>query len=140
VKRGAKCKSYHRVDISIIVDYYVDGEEDMKCPECDNNAIPFVRAWLAGPLFHIDCPGCHARLKVYKTGLSRFSSYVIGVSIGILIILWKYDVYWNPTVFVLAAVLLLILDFFIDRKFMILKRTPIARPMEDGRRTRTKKT
>ncbi len=96
----------------------------MKCPECGNNTIPFVKAWIAGPWFHLDCPGCHAKLKVHKPGLSRFSSYIIGVSIGILIILWKFDIYWSPAVFVSAAVLLLVLDFFIDRKLVVLKKTP----------------
>ncbi len=114
-----------RVDIGIMVDYYdVDGEKDMNCPECGDNAIPFVKAWIAGPWFHLSCPGCHAKLKVHKAGLSRFSSYVIGVSISILIVLGKFGVCWNPTVFVSAAILLLTLDFFIDRKFVVLKKTP----------------
>ena len=104
--------------------YGVDGEKDMKCPECGDNTIPFFKAWLAGPWFHLNCPGCRARLKVHKAGLSRFSSYVVGVSIGVLIILGKCGIYQSPTVFVLAAVLLIMLDFLIDRKFVILKKTP----------------
>jgi ribosomal protein S27E len=108
-----------------MVDYYdVDGEKGMKCPECGNNKIPFIKAWIAGSWFNLACPGCHAKLKVHKTGLSRFSSCVIGISIGILIILWKFNVYHSPTVFVPAAIFLLVLDLFIDRKFMILKKRP----------------
>jgi len=96
----------------------------MKCPECGDNAIPFFKAWVVGRWFRLGCPGCHAKLKVHKAGLSRFSSYVIGISIGILIVLGKFGVYWNPAVFVLAAVLLLMLDFFIDRKFVVLTKIP----------------
>ena len=105
--------------------YYYDayGEKNVKCPECDDNSIPFVKAWLASPWFRLRCPRCRAKLKVHKTGLSRFSSYVVGISIGVLIGLGISDVYWSPIIFASATILLLTLDFFIDRKFVALKKS-----------------
>jgi hypothetical protein len=96
----------------------------MDCPECGNNAVSFIKAWFVGPWFHLDCPGCHAKLKVQKTGPGRFSSCILGAPIGILIALWVWDIYWSLSVFVFVAVLLLMLDLLIDRKFLILKSSP----------------
>jgi hypothetical protein len=97
--------------------------KDMNCPECGNNAVPFIRAWLIGPWFHFDCPRCHTKLKVHKIGLGRFSSYIISVPIGVLIVLGMWDVYRSLPVFVLVTAVLLMLDFLIDSKFIILEKT-----------------
>jgi hypothetical protein len=102
----------------------LNGEKNVKCPECGNNTIPFVKAWMAGPLFRFNCPGCHMKLKVHKASISRFSSIFIGVLIGALISLWILNICRNPAVFVPAAALLVALDILIDRKFIVLKKRP----------------
>ncbi len=90
----------------------------MKCPACSSNKILSMIVWIAVPYWHIVCPDCGTMIKPRKTGIVRFSTYILALPAGIMAALGMLGLYWNTGLFLTICVFTLALDYIIDMKYI----------------------
>ena len=90
----------------------------MKCPVCPCDRITSWIVWMGVPYWHIHCPDCEVEIKLEKNGTAQYSTYMLALPAGIMIILGVFGIYWNTTVFLLICIFSLALDYFIDMKYI----------------------
>jgi hypothetical protein len=84
----------------------------MVCPKCQNNSIPFLKAWFRSGLGQYRCPGCGAVSRVKKSTPLMLGSLCLGILAAALAVCFK-----SWTVLIVASVIALILDAMMDFLF-----------------------
>ena len=90
----------------------------MKCPACLSDKISPWLVWIATPYWNIQCPGCGSVFKPEKTGIARFSTCLLALLAGIMIVSGIFSFYWNTMLFLAICVVTLTLDYFTDMKYI----------------------
>jgi hypothetical protein len=92
----------------------------IKCPECKNDHIDFLKLWLCGPYISFKCPECNTTLIVKKIGrfFAKNSSYLLGIPggifLGIMIVARLFNRPYVIAISIIVFISTLIVDFLID--------------------------
>lgn len=89
----------------------------MKCPACLRGNIPMIKVWFFVPYFRITCKDCDAKLRVRKSGVGKFSSFILGVPLGLLVGCGFTGVFWRLDLFLVATAIIFLTDFLIDVRY-----------------------
>jgi hypothetical protein len=92
----------------------------MVCPQCQNNSIPFLKTWAKSGMGTYVCPSCGAVLRVKKSAPLVLGSTCLG-----LLAAGSALYYRSWKVLIVAAVVALILDAFLDFLF---RRLELSKP------------
>jgi len=90
----------------------------MNCPACGSGKLSSWTVWVAVPYWQIYCPDCGAECRPEKTGVARFSTFLLALPAGTVLTLGVVGIYWNTVVFLLICLSSLALDYFIDMKLV----------------------
>jgi len=59
--------------------------------------------------------------KPEKGGIARFSTYLLALPAGIMIVFSVFGLYWNAALFLATCIITLVLDYLIDKKYIHLQ-------------------
>ena len=89
---------------------------DIKCPACGSQLCSFTKLWLtANPFKKIRCKQCGKQFKATKTGIIKYSSYLIGLLVGILLITVLEEII--PVWALIGIIPFIVIDYILDSKF-----------------------
>jgi len=70
------------------------------------------------PYWQIHCPSCGSVFKPEKAGIARFSTCLLALPAGIMIVYGVFGFYWNTMLFLAICIITLALDYLIDMKYV----------------------